>query len=445
MNGSKFLTPFLHNARETLDVVCLRIHNKMRDYATYQFSGPQSCAINVFFDLVQEFDEAEKIHALTVLILRMFFRYDSELYIKDENDVLTLMTPAVHPEIVGLPDIRSEVWRDSGRYFIPVRGRGSTVVTRGTRIVAGTDFMGVLVVHCQQELNAHDLLFLEKYANRVGFCLHNKTLAIRNARHILFVRKLTHDIGHNIVTPNMRLKLQLNHLEKYIEELGGLAEQCDDPVQGGVPIRMLQRQMNEQMKDILGTFKNSALFLESLLRQSHFDVGHYVLRLSKIDIGSQVILPQFERYRNAFKERGLFVADDQPAFGVTQCIVEADLGLISQVLANLLSNAVKYASVVHEGKHGEVRCGLDVVPEAFGGDKDGVKVWVFSSGPSLPSPEAGRLFEDNFRGSNAAGQSGSGHGLFFVSEITAEHGGIVGYEAANGGNVFYFMLPRVSR
>jgi signal transduction histidine kinase len=301
--------------------------------------------------------------------------------------------------------------------------------------------MGVLALRYTTALASHDLLFLEKYANRVGYSLHNTILADRNARHILFLRKLSHDIGHNIITPNMRLKLLLNHLENQINALGKLTGEGE----GALPaetVRGIQGKMAEHIKDIQGTFNNSALFLESLLRQSHFDVGHYVLRRVRLDIRDAVVTPQFERYRSHLQERGLSVPDT-PEVPAEPCMVEADFGLISQVLANFFSNAAKYASREYNGKPGEVRCKVEVVPDAFKGDQEGVKVSVFSSGPAIPKNEAGQLFDDNYRATNSQGKSGTGHGLFFVREILAAHGGSSGYEALPGGNSFYFILPKV--
>ena len=92
---------------------------------------------------------------------------------------------------------------------------------------------------------------------------------------------------------------------------------------------------------------------------------------------------------------------------------------------------------------GMVTVSVDMVPKAFDG-ADGVKVSVFSSGPHIGKSEAPKLFDDNFRASNASGQYGTGHGLFFVREIVAEHKGRSGYEPVEGGNCFYFILPAVS-
>jgi len=51
------------------------------------------------------------------------------------------------------------------------------------------------------------LLFLEKFANRVGFQLHNRILRDRSREHLDFIRNLVEDIGHNVIVPNIYFKL----------------------------------------------------------------------------------------------------------------------------------------------------------------------------------------------------------------------------------------------
>lgn len=435
------MVPMFHPGDSVIDEVRLRIHYKMRDYSSYRFSAPQSCAINIFFDLAQEFDGLEHVQLLSVLILHMFFHYDAEFYRRGENDALKLVTPPVHPEIAGVPDFRSEVCQDSSRCCIPVRGKRAPVVTQDRRIISGEDQLGMLVIYVDRPFSDRELLFLEKYANRVGFSLHNKILALRNERHVLFLRKLAHDIGHNTITPNMRLTLMLHQLSSQIASLKELLQhEPDDALLQ--KLRVLQARMEEHTKAISGNFMNVALFLGSLLRQSHFDLGHYVLRLERLDLVRAVVVPQFQRYRSHFEERDLTAIG--PIHPPGPCMVQADLGLLSQVLANYLSNAAKYTKAVPTGEsdqQGEVRCEVSVEENAFGRGKAGFRVSVFSSGPAIDEEERAHLFEDNYRASNSLGHSGTGHGLFFVREIIAEHQGKVAYEPAQAGNIFSFTLP----
>mgnify|MGYP003701767449 FL=1 len=79
MTTPEELTQIFRKNASIMETVYSRIHYKMRDYAAYRFTAPQSCAINIFFDLAQEFTELEQLHMLSVLILRMFFQYEAEL------------------------------------------------------------------------------------------------------------------------------------------------------------------------------------------------------------------------------------------------------------------------------------------------------------------------------------------------------------------------------
>ena len=436
------LSPISHATSPCVEAVRSRIHHKMRDYATYSFTAPEACAINIFFDLAQEFPALEQTYLLSVLILRMFFQYEAELYLKDEAGGLVMVTPPmmIRPGTEHGQEIHSEIWCDGTHCYVPVYGKNAFAVIRSEHLSIDEAPMGMLALRVNRMLDSHELLFLEKYANRVGFCLDNKVLALRNERHVLFLRKLAHDIGHNIITPNLRLKLMLNQLEGQIATLGELLQSVPDTTVHS-DINVLHQKMTEQAKAIMGTFKNSALFLESLLRQSHFDLGRYVLRLVKIDMSELVVRPQFERYRSFFDEKNLYMDENQPACPSEPCLVEADFGLISQVLANMLSNAAKYSVSTTPDRPGEIRCGVERVSGAFKDGRPGVKVSVFSSGPHIPPDETKHLFDDNYRASNSAGQYGTGHGLFFVREIINEHKGVSGYAPTEGGNIFFFILP----
>jgi signal transduction histidine kinase len=118
--------------------------------------------------------------------------------------------------------------------------------------------------------------------------------------------------------------------------------------------------------------------------------------------------------------------------------------LIAQVYANLFSNALKYAEDVEifgERKK-YIAYGHQILKDFFGPGKDGVKYNVFSSGRHIPVDERPLLFQEEFRASNARSRPGTGHGLAFIRNAVEIHGGVVGYEATEYGNNFYFILPR---
>jgi signal transduction histidine kinase len=416
---------------EASDFVRSRISAKMAAYDDYAFTDRQARAMNIFFDLAQEFDNVMQIHILSVMVLDMLFGYEAGLYLRDDSGHLL---PAASGFDIGNPEIgevRNELWSAGGFCFAPVHGKSDGQTEHG-----GEELLGLLILKERQCFPEHEQLFLQKYANRLGFCLHNKLMAAHNAGHLLFLRKLSKDIGHNIINPNMRLKRQLNIFQAHLSRLDDRLETLSGKSGEGIfqEIRALCKTMGEQFAAITAGFNNSSLFMESLMRQSHFELGRFVLRISRLDVGQTIVVPQFERYRYLFDERGVDTDGGRPVLPDDPCFAEVDHGLISQVLANLLSNAAKYSVPAPDDGRRRVRCSLERA-----GDK--VKVVVFSSGPHIPPEEAARLFDDDFRASNAAGRYGTGHGLFFVREIMETHKGAAGYEPAPGGNNFYFMLP----
>jgi signal transduction histidine kinase len=415
-----------------------RIREKIRSYGAYHFTNQQSRALNIFFDLAQEFDETDRLHLLSVLILHVFFHLEAELHCKNEEGALSLRTPRIAALPAASPPLVHATRREGDVLYLPVRGKQSPNLSGGQAAPPDT-LLGVLAVKLEPSA-ADATLFLEKFANRVGYCLHNRILAERNLRHVLFLRNLAQDIGHNVITPNMRIKLLLLRLEEQIGALGALSGNL--PAAGAVEeIRSLQETLRGQVKTLTGHFQNGALFLESLLRQSHFDLGRYDLRCARLDIRSQVVLPQLERYRASLEERGVLIDPESFTFPDRPCLVLADLGLISQTLANLLGNAVKYAKPHGEDASPRMRCEVGIAPDAFPGRRAGVKVSVSSTGPPIAPEDESRLFLNSFRAANSTGEHGTGHGLFFVREIVAAHHGISGYERLPRGNSFYFLLP----
>ena len=71
--------------RQVIDAVARRIHQKMDDYEAYNFSTKQSISLNVFFDLAQEFPHVEHLYAVCLLIPKMFFDIECNLYVLDSK------------------------------------------------------------------------------------------------------------------------------------------------------------------------------------------------------------------------------------------------------------------------------------------------------------------------------------------------------------------------
>jgi signal transduction histidine kinase len=126
-------------------------------------------------------------------------------------------------------------------------------------------------------------------------------------------------------------------------------------------------------------------------------------------------------------------------------MIVVDVGLISQVYANLFSNALKYTeevSVNSDQRKKYISYGREIIKDFFGAGQDGVKYNVFSTGPHISPEDRERVFEEEYRGSNVVNQPGTGHGLSFIKNAVEIHGGVIGYEATQYGNNFYFILPK---
>lgn len=111
-------------------------------------------------------------------------------------------------------------------------------------------------------------------------------------------------------------------------------------------------------------------------------------------------------------------------------LVWADPDLLTSVYDNLLCNAIKY------GEPG----GQIIFNLTDRGIGDEFSVW--NSGPGVPAHQRERILE-RFETGSAAGEVGTGIGLYLARKIVEAHGGILWIESEPGAwaNVI-FMLPK---
>ena len=207
----------------------------------------------------------------------------------------------------------------------------------------------------------------------------------------------------------------------------------------------MNQGLEEELENIEKHYRNMSLFVETLFRRSHFDKGRLTLRKKPCNMKKDVVRPQLERFSGQFRDMGIAVDDRLSGIPDEEVISVVDVGLMAQVYANLFSNVMKYAQevVTESGERKKyVSYGREVIGDCFGPGQDGIKYNVFSTGPHIPPEERERIFEDEYRGSNVSNRPGTGHGLAFMKNAVEIHGGIVGYEATQYGNNFYFILPK---
>ena len=112
--------------------------------------------------------------------------------------------------------------------------------------------------------------------------------------------------------------------------------------------------------------------------------------------------------------------------------VNADEGLMHQVLYNLIDNAVKFTP---EGGTIEVRLEKD---------NDSVTMFIKNSGTGIPSEDIGRIFERFYKvdKSRSYDIKSTGIWLYLVKSIVEMHMGKVGANSKEGEYTeFYFILP----
>jgi signal transduction histidine kinase len=447
----------------TLEHILERIESKKLDYIQYNFTQTENSALKTFFDLAQEFDEIGDLYLLCVGIPKGYFGLNARLYVIEPrfNDfrlVAKTEEGAERLHIPPPPEIRAhERPFYTGNNSLLLTIRGKRPLMDQLPFSTSDDVLGLMEVYPVHHLDQHRELFFEKYANRIGFNIHNRFLVEKNREHLRFIRTLVADIEHNIIAPNMVYRLYLKHLRRKIMkniELEKLFSQCLLEKAGcgedlAKPLLDEMSEVNagllEELENMEKHYRNMSLFLETLFRRSHFDKGRLTPRKKPCNMKKDVVQPQLERFTNQFREMGISIDDRLSGIPDEEVISVVDIGLIAQVYANLFSNALKYTEEIttYEGeKKKYISYGREVIKDFFGSGKDGIKYNVFNTARHIPPEERERIFEDEYRGSNAASKPGTGHGLAFIRNAVEIHGGVVGYEPTQYGNNFYFILPQ---
>lgn len=414
-----------------------------------------------FFDLAQELESIEDFYRLCVSVPKVFFNLDAGIYIIDPKlgKMVLLATTIGDPAQFVFTideDIHADenpFYTDYGTILFGLKGNKLLIDQVPERVKEG--ILGFLEIFPAYKLNSHLEFFLQKYANRIGFNLHNRFLFEKNVEHLKFIRALVADIEHNVIVPNIVFKLFIRRLKgkidknKEIERF--LIKHTSNDVCDGVCMERIYeelRDVNKGLKDeydnIEKHYRNTSLFLETLLRRSHFDHGRLTLRKMPCNMKRDVVQPQLDRFIEDFKEMKIDIDDRFSGIPDEDIVSVVDVGLIAQVYANLFSNAVKYTEEVvnHDGEVKKyIAYGREILKNYFGDGKNGIKYNVFSTGRHIALEERDKIFTEGYRGTNVLSKPGTGHGLSFVKNAVEIHGGVVGYEATPLGNNFYFILP----
>ena len=451
---------------EDLAYIFSRVKDKKRDYAQYDFSNHQDSALKSFFDLAQEFESLEDLYLVCVAVVKTHFGLDTNLYLVDSKREVLVLVCTSKKGYQGSPDklppasikLLHEAFIENKSLFTPIFGK--TVTQDVGASTKKQELLGMLQVTPGSNLSESEKFYFQKFANRIGYAIYNRILKQRNVEHLKFIESLVADIEHNVIVPNMAFRLFLRRLEAKIrknrEIESVLQEKCSELVADGTVDHIWQKQVMAELQEVNRGLedeyanierhnRNISLFVESLFRRSHFKEGRFIPQKRLCKFKEEIIDPQLERFKERFHSRSIAIDEHLGGVPDESLVAVVDVGLISQVYANLFSNVLKYTRTVHDGEGNPrtfVAFGQEVLKDYFGSGQDGIKFNVFSTGPHILPEERERIFEEGYRGADAGGVPGTGHGLSFVKRAVEMHDGVVGYEPTPLGNNFFFILPK---
>jgi len=456
---------------ERLDLLHIqkRVRDKIKDHVRYDFSPLQNNLLKSFFDLVQEFESLDDFFRISVVVLRETMQVESALYLLDNEEKQLKLVCNSQEGVIREPRsvptgiyVSDQAYKTENSYVVPIYRKPPQSFSQNKDLLISdsTDWqedirvLGMFEIFPLEKLKDEDLFFLGKYANRIGFRLHNRLLAQQNIHHLKFINSLVMDIEHNVIIPNMyfrhlfnqlrkkigemqELELQMSEIEKNVETKQGACSQLIDRLSS------LRGDLLGYQQEMMKHHANVSLFLESLFRREHFERGHLVLRPKLCRVEKEIIMPQLGQYKSRLRANKITI--DQPVgMDEEEIPIMVDKGLLAQVYANLFSNAVKYTGEIidHLGRARKaVAYGREIIEDYFGPNQRGIKFNVFTTGRHLSPEEVSGIFSEGFRGANSQNKPGTGHGLSFIKHVIELHGGTVGYEATGQGNNFYFVIP----
>jgi len=452
-------------AMNNLSQIYARVEDKKRDYGKYDFSRKQDNALKTFFDLGQEFESLKDLYAICVAVPKAYFGLHTSLYLRDrKRDVLVLVCTS-DQGYLGSPEnlspaaleLQGQAFIKNNSLFVPILGK--MVPSEVEVPTKQQEHLGVLEVSPGANLTEDERFYFQKFANRIGYTLYNKMLSQKNIEHLKFINSLVADIEHNVIVPNMAFRLFLRRLQAKIQknrEIEGVLRDKYHELAAAItvdyPWQQLMAELQEVNRGLEDEFTNIenhnhtiSLFVESLFRRSHFEEGRFVPQKRVCNFKREIIERQLERFIERFQRKGIDIDEELGGVPDESMVLVLDVGLISQVYANLFSNALKYARPVQNAdgtQRAFIAFGQEILEDYFGLGEDGIKFNVFNTGPHIPLEECDHIFEEGYRGSQADGAPGTGHGLSFVKRAVEMHDGVVGYEPTAAGNNFYFILPK---
>ncbi len=448
-----------------LDQTFELLKKKEQDYIAYRFRTKESMAIFAFFDLAQEFATLNNLYRIAVAVINFFFNYESCIYTIRPEDQALLLHCCTSEGLLDPPKparadvvINHSPYRAGSSFIFPIIGK--RVLADKVPLFLDNQILGMFEIYPVKRMSEHESLFFQKYANRVGYNMHNKLVVEQNIEHIRFINQLVSDIEHNVITPNLYYKAFLinmkKNLNKHLAELESISSVLpkieadknssgEEIIQAVDSLNSIHQDMDKKMQEFESHFKHLSLFIETLFRGEHFKTGSYVLKRRYYNLLRDVFLPELVHYKKRLTDREIDIIEPLHLPSDDDMMIFIDLGLTAQVFANLLSNALRYCQPAPD-ENGNYRKYISYNIETEGLEsyeiRNALKFNLFSTGKPISTKEALLIFEDGYKIPEDNSKGGTGHGLHFIKNIVQLHGGHAGCNPRENGNDFYVILPR---
>ena len=215
--------------------------------------------------------------------------------------------------------------------------------------------------------------------------------------------------------------------EQFIAILGHDLKNPVSAVMMGAQL-LQQFPLDEEMKEIAGTIKNSSYrmsgLIENILDFARGRMGGGIQIIYKINASLDKTLNQVvKELRTIYPNRKI-----ETNFYLDKA-VNCDSNRIGQLFSNLLANAI-----VHGDKDSVVEVNAFTAEEQF-------CLTVTNYGNSIPAATMQRLFQPFYRGDDRSGKKGLGLGLYIASEIAKAHQGELSVDSTEINTCFTLQIP----
>ncbi|HAA05111.1 MAG TPA: hypothetical protein DCE18_17330, partial [Syntrophobacteraceae bacterium] len=148
-----------------------RVKQKREDYQRYNFERLQEEALSTFFDLAQEHTSVDILYQICVIVPKVFFDVESNLYIVNPK---TLKVEKVCSSETGLLSSKTEmeisvsedVYETDDSWFFSIHGNRS--LKPWLRIYGQTSVIGMFEIYPKDKIDNKCHFFFGKYTNRIG-------------------------------------------------------------------------------------------------------------------------------------------------------------------------------------------------------------------------------------------------------------------------------------